>query len=590
MKENKDFNEYYEIKEELGRGPRFGIIYNAIKKETNEIKAIKIMEKKKIIDYLRSRGIVNPTKDDIDLYFKGFIKEATNMEILQGENKENMNAVFIDESYKTEDEFAIVMEKCDNNLFDHLADKNEPFNDDEIYEILKQLNKSFDIMHNKRILHNAIKLENILLKYLNEEKTKFIVKLKITDDTCSLDDATNLLSSAIENNNLKIISPEILKGEKYIEKCDLWSIGILIYSLYFKEFPFTGDDEKELIKNIKSIIEEGKLKQINNDHLNDLVKKLLIIDPKNRITWEEYFNHSFFVDNPKNDYRKFYTIEEEIGKCAFGFVYKAIKNDNGEERAIKIISKVNFNTNVSNIEETSYTTYIKYIKNEIDNMTIAQGINKDNQNTVKLYEYFDMRNEFAIIMELCDCDLAHILNNKKERNEKFEINEILEILTQLNNTFKILVEKKVIHRDLKLQNILLKKNNGQNIWKLIDYGVSRQFVTLSRQSYTKYVGTISYMAPEILEGKEYNNKCDLWSLGIIIYNLYFKKMPYKGDTIIAVFNNIKASEKKVLEKTGDENLDDLIDKLLEVNPEKRISWKDYFEHKFFKVKKQKNNN
>ena len=416
------------------------------------------------------------------------------------------------------------------------------------------------------------------------------MKLKITDDTCSLDDATNLLSSAIENNNLKIISPEILKGEKYIEKCDLWSIGILIYSLYFKEFPFTGDDEKELIKNIKSIIEEGKLKQINNDHLNDLVKKLLIIDPKNRITWEEYFNHSFFVDNPKNDYRKFYTIEEEIGKCAFGFVYKAIKNDNGEERAIKIISKVNFNTNVSNIEETSYTTYIKYIKNEIDNMTIAQGINKDNQNTVKLYEYFDMRNEFAIIMELCDCDLAHILNNKKERNEKFEINEILEILTQLNNTFKILVEKKVIHRDLKLQNILLKKNNGQNIWKLIDYGVSRQFVTLSRQSYTKYVGTISYMAPEILEGKEYNNKCDLWSLGIIIYNLYFKKMPYKGDTIIAVFNNIKASEKKVLEKTGDENLDDLIDKLLEVNPEKRISWKDYFEHKFFKVKKQKNNN
>ena len=494
MKENKDFNEYYEIKEELGRGPRFGIIYNAIKKETNEIKAIKIMEKKKIIDYLRYRGIVNPTKDDIDLYFKGFIKEATNMEILQGKNKENMNAVFIDESYKTKDEFAIVMEKCDNNLFDHLADKNEPFNADEIYEILKQLNKSFDIMHNKRILHNAIKLENILLKYLNEEKTKFIVKLKITDDTCSLDDATNLLSSAIENNNLKIISPEILKGEKYIEKCDLWSIGILIYSLYFKEFPFTGDDEKELIKNIKSIIEEGKLKNINDERLNDLVKKLLTIDPKNRITWKDYFNHKFFVDNPKNDYKNFYTIEKEIGRSVFGSVYKAIKNDTREERAIKIISKVTYNSYVSNIEETSYTTYIKYIKNEIDNMTIAQGINKDNQNTVKLYEYFDMRNEFAIIMELCDCDLAHIL---KERNEKFEINEILEILTQLNNTFKILVEKKVIHRDLKLQNILLKKNNGQNIWKLIDYGVSRQFVTLSRQSYTKYVRTISYMAPEV---------------------------------------------------------------------------------------------
>ena len=130
IKENKDFKEYYKIKEELGRGPRFGIIYNAIKEETNEIKAIKIMEKKKIIEYLRSRGIVNPTKD-IDLYFKGFLKEATNMEILQGKNKENMNAIFIDESYKTNDEFAIVMEKCDNNLFDHLVDKDEPFNADD---------------------------------------------------------------------------------------------------------------------------------------------------------------------------------------------------------------------------------------------------------------------------------------------------------------------------------------------------------------------------------------------------------------------------------------------------------------------------
>lgn len=583
IKENKDFKEYYEIKEELGRGPRFGIIYNAIKKETNEIKAIKIMEKKKIIEYLRSRGIVNPTKDDIDLYFKGFSKEATNMKILQGKNKENMNAVFIDESYKTNDEFVIVMEKCDNNLFDHLADKDEPFNADEIYEILKQLNKSFDIMLSKRILHNSIKLENILLKYLNGEKTKFIVKLKITDDSCSYDDATNLLSSAIENNNLRITSPEILKGEKYIEKCDLWSIGILIYSLYFKELPFTGNDEKELIKNIKSIIEEGKLKRINDEHLNDLLKKLLTIDPKNRITWKDYFNHKFFVDNPKNNYKNFYSLEKVIGRSAFGTVYKAIKNDTREERAIKVISKVSYNTYVSNKEETSYTTYIKYIKNEIDNMTIAQGINKDNQNTVKLYEYFDMRDEFAIIMELCDCDLAYILYNKKEGNEKFKINEIKEILTQLNNTFKILDENKVIHRDLKLQNILLKKNeNGKNIWKLIDYGVSRQFVTFFKQYYTSFVGTIPYMAPEILEGKGYNNKGDLWSLGIIIYNLYFQKMPYKGETIIAVFNNIKASGKKVLEKTGDSNLDDLIDKLLEANPEKRISWKDYFEHKFFK--------
>ena len=592
MVDKKDFNDYYEIKEQLGRDHRFGIIYNAIKKENNENKAIKVFEKKRIIDYLRSLGKVNPKQDDIDLYFKGFKREASNMKILQGNNKENMNAVFIDESYETDTEFAIVMEKCDNNIYNHLADKEESFNSEEIYEILKQLNKSFDIMVKNKILHRAIKLQNILLKYLNKEKTKFRVKLKITNDSVSLDDkdATNFLSSVIENNNLYISSPEILNGEKCIDKCDLWSIGILIYSLYFRELPFEGNDKKELIENIKSIIEKGQLKKINDEHLNDLVKQLLIIDPNKRISWEGYFNHPFFLDNPKNDYKNFYTIKTIISRTSFGCVYKAIKNENNEERAIKIISKVNYDTYVSSDKETSYTTFIKKIKNEIDNMTIAQGKNKDNQNTVKLYEYFDMSDKLVIVMELCDCDLDSYIQKKKNENEnkEFKIDEIFEILTQLNNTFKILVENKVIHRDLKPKNILLKKDkNDKNIWKLVDYGVSRQLFTLSRQLYTKYVGTLLYMAPEILEGVEYDDECDLWSLGIIIYYLRFNVLPYKGETGVAVFRSIKNLGKTVLKDTGDQDLNDLISRLLEVDLDKRISWKEYFEHEFFKSKKKK---
>jgi len=576
MKEkNEDYNKYYEIGKEIGRGPRFGIIYNAINNKTKEEKAIKIIEKNRIIEYLRSKGIADPTKNDIDVYLNGFLKEAYNMNILQGANKENINAVFIDEFYRTENEYAIVMEKCDNNLFNHLADRDKSFNSKEICEILRQLNNSFRIMVENKILHGAIKLQNILLKYLNEEKTKYIVKLKITDDSCSLNNTSNLISSVIENNNLRISSSEILKKEKDIKKCDLWSIGILIYLLYFKEFPFTGNDEKELLDNIKSIIEEGKLKKIDDDQLNDLMNELLIINPKDRITWEDYFYHSFF------SYENFYTIGKIIGNGAFGYVCKATKKDTGEERAIKIISKNKYNTYVSNREKTSYTTFIQSIKNEIDNMTIAQGINKDNQNTVKLYEYFDMRDEFAIIMELCDCNLADILNKKKEKKEKFNFNEILEILIQLNNTFKIL-ENKVIHRDLKLENILLKKNeNGQNIWKLVDYGVSRKLITLSAQYYTARVGTISYMAPEVILGDKYNNKCDLWSLGIILYILYFQEVPYAGDAIDAVLGKIRTKGKTLLKKSGNNNFDDLISRLLEADPNKRISWEEYFKHPFF---------
>ena len=91
------------------------------------------------------------------------------------------------------------------------------------------------------------------------------------------------------------------------------------------------------------------------------------------------------------------------------------------------------------------------------------------------------------------------------------------------------------------------------------------------------------MVPEILEGKEnYDNKCDLWSIGIIIYQLFFKEYPYKGITPVAIYNQIKESGKKILKKTKNENLDNLIDSLLIREPEKRIDYEEYFNHPFFK--------
>lgn len=88
------------------------------------------------------------------------------------------------------------------------------------------------------------------------------------------------------------------------------------------------------------------------------------------------------------------------------------KKDTGEIRALKIISKDSLNTIELFIKENSKTIF-KNFKNEIKNMIIAEDIKKDNQNTVELYEYFDMRNEFVIVMELCDKSLRNILEEKK---------------------------------------------------------------------------------------------------------------------------------------------------------------------------------
>ena len=88
------------------------------------------------------------------------------------------------------------------------------------------------------------------------------------------------------------------------------------------------------------------------------------------------------------------------------------------------------------------------------------------------------------------------------------------------------------------------------------------------------------MAPEILEGEgkiEYNYKCDLWSIGIIIYKLYFGKSPFPALTENALIKNINEYDKGIrkINKTGNEELDDLIKNLLQKEPLKRLNWEQY---------------
>ena len=89
-------------------------------------------------------------------------------------------------------------------------------------------------------------------------------------------------------------------------------------------------------------------------------------------------------------------------------------------------------------------------------------------------------------------------------------------------------ENKIIHRDLKLENILIKYEDNNNKYKIkiADYGNSKRLDSLSKINCNSKVGTLMYMAPEILNGKKYNYKCDLWSIGVIIYRLRFVKSPF----------------------------------------------------------------
>ena len=202
----------------------------------------------------------------------------------------------------------------------------------------------------------------------------------------------------------------------------------------------------------------------------------------------------------KQDYKKYYNIIDVIGTGAFAVVYKAKSKETGEDRAIKVM-------NLNKIREEFMNKYnreeiekqikicVKGFITEFNNMKIC--IN-NNINSVKCYEYFNNEDYFAIIMELCDSDLSKLLLKKKKY--KFNKEEIFDIMRQLNNTFTIMKENNILHRDLKLENILYNGDEKKRIYKITDYGSSKRLILLTINCKTN-LGTPLYMAPEILEGR-----------------------------------------------------------------------------------------
>ena len=550
----------------------FTCVYKA--KYNDKYVAVKKIKKEQLKEDLKeSLTIDELNEDDFKQEIIKFNRELENMRICHCENSVEIYDYFDEEKF-----FVIVMELCDNTLFKELAKTKNGFSAKEIKEILLQLNNVFKKMNENHIVHRDIKLHNILVQYLNEEKTKF--KVLLSDYGVS-----NQLSSMTQRYKTHagtqiIMAPEILSGEEYNNKCDLWSLGVNIYQLYTKKPPYTGEFDIVILKQIDKL-GQSVLNVIKDEKLKDLLSKLLVKDPKHRISWEEYFNHPFF--NKETLQIKSYedieiidTIKDNIYTC----VYKAKYQD--QFIAVKKIKKeplkedIKINLVVDEITEEDFKEEIIKFHRELAIMEKCSC-----ENSVEIYGYFDTEEAFIIAMELCDNTLFKELAKTKNG---FNAKEIKEILMQLNNVFKKMNENNIAHRDIKLNNILVKYLNKEKTkFKVLlsDYGVSKQLNSITKR-YKTHAGTQIIMAPEILIGEEYNNKCDLWSLGVNIYQLYTKKQPYNGSFDKVILNQINKLGKSVLDVIKDEKLKDLLSKLLVKDPKYRISWEEYFEHDFFK--------
>jgi len=181
-----------------------------------------------------------------------------------------------------------------------------------------------------------------------------------------------------------------------------------------------------------------------------------------------------------------------------------------------------------------------------------------------------------IVMEYCDGgDLSTFIHSRQKLNEK--VCQLF--LQQLASALHYLRQNNVSHMDLKPKNLLLTSKTRPKL-KLADFGLAQSLGNDETQTSLK--GSPLYMAPEILLQKSYDASVDLWSVGVILYESLFGRAPYssqnladliekvKDDSAIKIPTNVKLSAE----------VEDLLRRLLERNPEQRITFDEFFNHPF----------
>ena len=265
-----------------------------------------------------------------------------------------------------------------------------------------------------------------------------------------------------------------------------------------------------------------------------------------------------------------YKVLSVLGEGTFGIVEKVIHKKTNIVRALKKINKRN-----------QITTETE-ILNEVD---ILKKL--DHPNIVKLFEFYNSKENYYLVTEFCkEGELFDYVTNFGAFKEA----QAAYIIYQLLSAVYFCHSSKILHRDLKPENIIIessKKNNFLNV-KVIDFGTAKMFE--KNKSEKRQIGSSYYMAPEVLN-KNYTEKCDLWSVGVILYILLTKLPPFGGKTDEIIYSKIKKGVYSIVDtplNTCTSEVKDLIANLLIINPTMRFSAEHALKHEWFDKMNAKN--
>ncbi|CAH0669202.1 unnamed protein product [Spodoptera exigua] len=402
-------------------------------------------------------------------------------------------------------------------------------------------------LHELEIAHRDIKCENVLLTAN--------YNVKISDFGFArfcLDDTDGLAQSETYCGSMSYAAPEILRGKPYLPKpTDLWSLGVVLFVMLNKSMPFDDTRMRKLYEQQmgKKYRFRSRVGSVVSAECKSVVKHLLEPDPGLRHSAQQVLNSEWIAMDSrlttlnaveasalkrakeeqrrnslsrKHPVAKHGDILDSVGRSTVYKVYLAEYRNPSKNDKLSILACKVIDTN------TAPKDFVKkFLPREIDML-----IKLNHPHLVHTHSIFQRRYKYFIFMRFMEHGdlLEYILQKGAVQEDQARI-----WARQLALAVQYMHELEIAHRDIKCENVLLTANQNA---KLSDFGFARSCVDKSLKDIRSetFCGSLSYTAPEILQGSPYYPKpTDVWSLGIVVYVMLNRAMPFEDKHIKQLF-------------------------------------------------------
>ena len=479
------------------------------------------------LDEVRSLEIIRTNPDDPD-YKDRFIRQARLLSKLRHKHLVRL----FEFGTLDQDTFFVVFEHVEGESVSSRIEKTGKIPYWDAIRIIREGAEALQVAHRNNLLHNNISA-NCLIQVATPEGHEIT---KLVDFSLAKSAGNQLGSERTTDPNLNYSSPESYSGEGELDqRSDIYSLGVTLYQMIAGHLPFQATSPQEVIQ--KHLYEDPPQLKDLPPLLNVLLKKALSKNKEERQTTAQEFIQELYrmpppesagtwsgetmnLELPEEFMPGFklaqrYVVESVIGKGGMGTVYKARDTVLNVPVALKTINR----------RITDSERVVERLKREV---ILARKV--AHPNVCRIYDIGQERGQHYVTMEFLEGKtLAEILEEQGALNTERGIPILKQLLLGLQEAHRV----GVIHRDLKPQNIMVDTHGRAFI---MDFGISVSDEVHKLTESGIVVGTPWYMSPEQFSSSNVDIRSDIYSFGIVMFEMFTGKLPYEADTPVSVMN------------------------------------------------------